>query len=155
MEINKSEIVSLVHSLWCWITQDTSLLQSTLSMLCTLTANNKEGSNLLMQTSFTYPLIMSSANTGSASILQLVIKVLSKSINKYPVQKYGFCVLTNCASLNECRTILWKVILTYIYSKKKLFESKLNVYFCVYAKEQSLTRFHERYAIENQQQGKL
>jgi hypothetical protein len=47
--------------------------------------------------------------TRGTSLLQSIIKVISKFNTKYVLQKFGFGILINCAQINECKTIISKV----------------------------------------------
>lgn len=47
--ISKSGLVSVIHSFWCWTIQDQGFLRTTLSTLCTLTANNKLAIGMIAQ----------------------------------------------------------------------------------------------------------
>jgi hypothetical protein len=47
--VTKNGLISVIHSFWCWVTQDQNLLKASLSTLCTLTANNKLAVNQIAQ----------------------------------------------------------------------------------------------------------
>ena len=104
---------SIIHSFWCWSLQDNGLLIAILSTLCTYTSNNRQGSSLLSQTN-PFQLQQQQQQTVNPNeqrgipLLQTIMKTIIKS-NKYPIQKYGFGLLINCAQVNECKAIIWKV----------------------------------------------
>jgi hypothetical protein len=112
--ISKSGLISVVHSFWCWAIQDQNLLRTTLSTLCTLTANNKLAVILIAQSNVSAQ--TSSVMTGTMngfSLLHSIIKTLQKSYlnsnNKsLVIPKFAFSILTNCAQSNECKSIFWK-----------------------------------------------
>ena len=112
----KYNLNTIIYSFWCWVLQDQNLLLATLSTLCTYTANNKHAAISLTQSAnvlTTSTSILSSnsldQNRGT-SLLQSIIKVMSKFNTKYIIQKYGFSILINCAQVNECKTVISKVI---------------------------------------------
>ena len=112
--IAKSGLISVIHSFWCWALQDQSLLKTTLSTLCTLTANNKLALTLIAQSNIgAHPaLASSSSNISGLTLLHSIIKTLQKSYlnsNKsLIIAKFGFSLLTNCAQSSECKSIFWK-----------------------------------------------
>ena len=70
----------MIHSFWCWVTQDQNLLKASLSTLCTLTANNKLAVNQIAQSNVsaqTANTINANNISGSAglSLLNSIIKI--------------------------------------------------------------------------------
>jgi hypothetical protein len=125
---------SIIYSFWCWALQDHNLLLATLSTLCTYSANNKQAAISLTQSANLFIsssiLNTNSDQTRGASLLQSIIKIMSKFNAKYILQKYGFGILVNCAQINECKAIISKVCrinfckgppLTFLKKKKKIF----------------------------------
>lgn len=113
--ISKSGLVSAIHSFWCWAIQDQSLLRTTLSTLCTLTANNKLAVSLIAQSNISASSASSVMNgsVGGLSLLHSIIKTLQKtylsSHNKsLVIPKFAFSILANCAQSTECKSIFWK-----------------------------------------------
>ncbi|CAF0962770.1 unnamed protein product, partial [Brachionus calyciflorus] len=124
----KIGIHSLIHSFWCWSIQDVNLLKSSLSTLCTFTANNKLGVNAMSQASITAStsnasnsftgstssLTSNQSNYSNLSLLATIIKSLQKSLvnqqlkSSFIIQKYSFSLLANCAQSNECKNLIWK-----------------------------------------------
>jgi hypothetical protein len=116
--VTKNGLISVIHSFWCWVTQDQNLLKASLSTLCTLTANNKLAVNQIAQSNVsaqTANTINANNISGSAglSLLNSIIKTLQKNyLNQSKsiiIIKYLFAFLTNCAQSNECKNIIWKV----------------------------------------------
>ena len=129
--VTKNGLIQVIHSFWCWVTQDQNLLKACLSTLCTLTANNKLAVNLIAQSNVsaqTANAITCISSTGSInsnscsgggggctglSLLNSIIKTLQKNyLNQSKsiiIIKYLFAFLTNCAQSNECKNIIWKV----------------------------------------------
>jgi hypothetical protein len=129
---------SIIHSFWCWAIQDQNLLKTSLSALCTLTANNKLAINLMAQSNISAQSSNTiNSNLTGLSLLFSIIKTLQKlltntsgsnatninSLNQtkssFTVLKYAFSLLTNCAQSNECKNIIWKVNFQIIYYKSK------------------------------------
>ena len=124
--ITKIGLHSLIHSIWCWSLQDQNLLKTSLSTLCTLTANNRLGVNAMSQTSIAASTsnansfnsssnsLSSQSSFSSLSLLSTIIKSLQKSLinqqlkSSFIIQKYTFSILTNCAQSNECKNLIWK-----------------------------------------------
>jgi len=142
----KSGLHSLVHSLWCWIMQDTSLLKVTLSTLCTLTANNMLGVNLIAQSNISAQSLsitneqrlvsafgQSGQSSSGLSLLNSVIKSLQRTLSQpqskqtFLVQKYAFALLTNCVQSSECKSIIWKSNLLQEFLSTELHNSKSNI----------------------------
>ena len=110
----KYNLNAIIYSLWCWVLQDQSLLQAVLSTLCTYTANNKQAAISLTQSPsllITSTNILNNDQTRGSSLLQSIIKIMSKFNTKYIIQKYAFGILINCAQVNECKAIISKVII--------------------------------------------
>lgn len=124
--VTKIGLHSLIHSIWCWSLQDQNLLKTSLSTLCTLTANNRLGVNAMSQTSISASTsnansfnsssnsLSSQSSYFSLSLLSTIIKSLQKSFinqqlkSSFIIQRYAFSILTNCAQSNECKNLIWK-----------------------------------------------